>query len=107
MDENTLNRIVSRIKDEVVREVQLSESQGMTKVSDLKDQLKDVATFEPGKAWSISYDTSSSRIGIQQPPVGTPGEIGSKQPPVGTPGEIAWKISYSTSSDEIKLRRDD
>ena len=84
MDKKQIEAIVTRVTDEVRKEISVNET-GAFRVDDLKAQLDGLSAAGNTQAWKISYDTSSSVL----------------QKPRGEGLTEAWTISYDTSSSRV------
>ena len=83
-----LKDIVSRVSSEVLGEMEENRFQ----IQDFEDHVERLGGGKSGTAaWSISYDTSSSKL--------TPAPGAGINPP--SIGPAAWSISYSTSNSAV------
>ena len=84
MDKKQIEAIVTRVTDEVRKEISTNEI-GAVRVEDLKAQLEGLSSAGNTQAWKITYDTSSSVL----------------QSARGDGMKEAWSITYDTSSSRI------
>jgi len=83
-----LKDIVSRVSSEVLGEME----ENRFHIQDFEDHVERLGGGKAGAAaWSITYDTSSSKL-TPGPGPGLPG---------GSVGPAAWSISYTTGSSSV------